>query len=309
MLVLDKISKSFKQKTVAREISFEVGRGKTAAVLGASGSGKSTLLNIIAGLVQPDGGEVLLDGEKQNALPPESRHVAMMFQDFALLPHLNVWQNAAFGLRMRGMGKADAKRRAEEMLEEVGLGGMGERRTNALSGGEKQRVALARALVGKPKVLLLDEPFSSLDTALRSQLQQLARDMVRQRDIPAVLVTHDPAEACFMADSLVLLSSGSLIQHGTPEEVLQRPANAAAARLLGCMNVSEQRYIPPEAVRISPEGTQCRLLHCFRLPAGWRITAQHPEYGELSCFADAPVHDSTCRIAVAETQIVCFQAA
>ena len=232
MLTLSQINKSFQQKTVARNINFSVSAGSITAILGASGSGKSTLLNIIAGLVQPDGGEVLLGGEKQNVLPPESRHVAMMFQDFALLPHLNVWQNAAFGLRMRGMGKADAKRRAEEMLEEVGLGGMGERRTDALSGGEKQRVALARALVGKPKVLLLDEPFSSLDTALRSQLQQLARDMVRQRDIPAVLVTHDPAEACFMAERIALLADGQLLQHDTPEQILMEQLGLAPSQIM-----------------------------------------------------------------------------
>ena len=159
MLTLSQISKSFQQKTTARDISFSVGAGSITAILGASGSGKSTLLNIIAGLVQPDSGEVYINGEAQNAIAPERRHVAMMFQDFALLPHLNVWQNAAFGLRMRGVNKADAREQAQALLGEVGMGSMAERHISALSGGEKQRVALARALAGTPKVLLWTNPF------------------------------------------------------------------------------------------------------------------------------------------------------
>ena len=181
MLTLSQINKSFRQKTVARNINFSVSAGSITAILGASGSGKSTLLNIIAGLVQPDSGEVYINGAAQNAIAPERRHVAMMFQDFALLPHLNVWQNAAFGLRMRGVNKAAAREQAQELLNEVGMGNMAERHISALSGGEKQRVALARALAGTPKVLLLDEPFSSLDTTLRSQLQSQTRELVRRR--------------------------------------------------------------------------------------------------------------------------------
>ena len=160
-------------------VDLRVDAGCLTAVLGASGSGKSTLLNMVAGLLPPDGGEIVLGGTLLNPLPPQKREVAMMFQDFALLPHLNVWQNVAFGLRMRGEGKHVAQEKAERFLAQVGLQDAANRRIDALSGGEKQRVALARALVGAPKVLLLDEPFSSLDTGLRGQLQTLVRGRSR----------------------------------------------------------------------------------------------------------------------------------
>ena len=278
MLTLSQISKSFQQKTTARNISFSVQAGSITAILGASGSGKSTLLNIIAGLVKPDSGEVYINGEAQNALAPEHRHVAMMFQDFALLPHLNVWQNAAFGLRMRGASKAAAREQAQALLNEVGMGNMAERHISALSGGEKQRVALARALAGTPKVLLLDEPFSSLDTTLRSQLQSQTRELVRRRQIPAVLVTHDPAEACFMADNIALLAGGELLQHDTPE-----------------------------AIHLSPHsGTPCTLQHSFRLPIGYRIEATHPQFGAITFFHDQAVHTDDCRVAVDASRVVAF---
>ena len=170
MLEIRRLDKRFADKTVADGIDLRVDAGCLTAVLGASGSGKSTLLNMVAGLLPPDGGEIVLGGTLLNPLPPQKREVAMMFQDFALLPHLNVWQNVAFGLRMRGEGKHVAQEKAERFLAQVGLQDAANRRIDALSGGEKQRVALARALVGAPKVLLLDEPFSSLDTGLRGQL-------------------------------------------------------------------------------------------------------------------------------------------
>ena len=293
MLTLSQIHKSFQQKTTARDISFSVGAGSITAILGASGSGKSTLLNIIAGLVQPDSGEVYINGEAQNAIAPERRHVAMMFQDFALLPHLNVWQNAAFGLRMRGVGKADAREQAQALLGEVGMGNMAERHISALSGGEKQRVALARALAGTPKVLLLDEPFSSLDTTLRSQLQSQTRELVRRRQIPAVLVTHDPAEACFMADNIALLAGGELLQHDSPEAILRRPSNT--------------HYIPPEAIQLAPHGgTACTLQHSFRLPIGYRIEATHPQFGAITFFHDHSVGTDDCRVAVDASRVVRF---
>ena len=208
---------------------------------------------------------------------------------------------------MRGVGKADAREQAQALLGEVGMGNMAERHISALSGGEKQRVALARALAGTPKVLLLDEPFSSLDTTLRSQLQSQTRELVRRRQIPAVLVTHDPAEACFMADNIALLAGGELLQHDTPEAVLRRPANAQAARLLGCLNVSDAHYIPPEAIHLSPHsGTPCTLQHSFRLPIGYRIEATHPQFGAITFFHDQAVHTDDCRVAVDASRVVVF---
>ena len=186
MLELQNIRKQFNGKTVADGISLQVARGSLLAILGRSGCGKSTLLNIAAGLTAPDGGRVLLEGTDITALPPEKRRISLMFQDYALLPHLTVLQNTAFGLKMRGTAKRQAEEAAEAMLEQVGLSGEGHRRPDTLSGGEQQRVALARALAAKPKLLLLDEPFSSLDTGLRSSLRNLTRGQAGRLNIPAL---------------------------------------------------------------------------------------------------------------------------
>ena len=214
MLALKHIRKAFAGKTVADNISLSVADGKLLAVLGPSGCGKSTLLNIAAGLVAADSGEVWIGGENRSRMPPERRRVALMFQDYALLPHLNVWQNVAFGLKMQGVDKHEARRRAEAALAEVGLAAELGRRIDALSGGEQQRVALARALAVQPQLLLLDEPFSSLDTGLRRQLREQTLAQIRRQHIPAVLVTHDPEEALALADHLALMQGGRIVQYG-----------------------------------------------------------------------------------------------
>lgn len=312
MLELRKLCKSFPDKTVARDISLSVPDGTVLAVLGGSGSGKSSLLNMISGLAEPDSGDILLDGIRQNGRAPEQRQCAMMFQDFALLPHLNVWQNVAFGLRMRRVGRTAARRQAEAMLEEVGLAGMAERQTATLSGGEKQRVALARALVLSPKILLLDEPFSSLDTTLRRLLQQQTRALVLDRGIPALLVTHDPAEACLTADRIALLAGGRIIQYGRPAELVAHPASHQAAALLGCLNADPQRYIPPDAVSFGNGGTVCPVTALHRLPAGWQLTVQHPVWGSLTGFVgegQAATLGGSVAVDVDERRVVRFQAA
>ena len=254
MLELQNIRKQFNGKTVADGISLQVARGSLLAILGRSGCGKSTLLNIAAGLTAPDGGRVLLDGTDITALPPEKRRISLMFQDYALLPHLSVLQNTAFGLKMRGTAKRQAEEAAEAMLEQVGLSGEGHRRPDTLSGGEQQRVALARALAAEPKLLLLDEPFSSLDTGLRNSLRNLTRAQAGRLNIPAVLVTHDPEEAFLMADRIALMADGRIIQEGSPDELGAHPNSAAAAKLLGCRNVSDTFYLPPDALFPDPDG-------------------------------------------------------
>lgn len=313
MLQLRELCKTFAAKSVARGLSFDTLSGSLTAVLGKSGSGKSTLLNMIAGLERPDSGSVVLNGRTLDGMQPEKRRIAMMFQDLALLPHLNVWQNAAFGLTLRGVPKDRARQRAEAVLAELDLSAAADRRIQNLSGGEQQRVALARALAAEPQLLLLDEPFSSLDTGLRTQLQTLVRDSVRKQNIPALLVTHDPAEACLMADQIVLLIDGAIRQRGTPEQVLARPADADAARLLGCLNVSAAHYIPPEAVHLhDTQGETCTVLSVFRQPLHNRVTLLHPQFGELVCFADstaAAALGGQCRAAVDRSRIVGFQAA
>lgn len=304
MLQLHQIHKTYRQKTVCHDINLTVSRGELVAILGKSGSGKSTLLNIIAGLTAADGGSVWIDGINHTHSQPEQRQMAMMFQDFALLPHLNVWQNVAFGLRMRGVNAQQSRQHAEQMLHEVGLHDMATQSVQQLSGGEQQRVALARALVVQPKVLLLDEPFSSLDTHLRQQLQQQVCDLVKRHGIAAILVSHDPAEACLMADTLVLLDSGCVIQQGTPAQLCARPVNVVAARLLGCLNVNEWWYIPPSALVLG-RGEPCDLREVSRQPNGWRVALTHEKWGDL--VVHSAVQPENALVWVDETQIVEFE--
>ena len=283
MLILKKISKHFGNKTVAQNINLSVEQGNILAILGHSGCGKSTLLNMIAGLISPDSGEIWLNQHIITSLPPEKRQIALMFQDYALLPHLNVWQNVTFGLKMRGVATTTARQQAETMLAQLGLAQESERKIDSLSGGEQQRVALARALVVKPQVLLLDEPFSSLDTGLRHALRDLTVEQIRQQALPTLLVTHSPEEALLMADQIALMQAGKIVQHGTADAVLNRPVSAWAARLLGCTNVYDDYYIPSAAIQLNKQhGIACPIQHIQHLPEANRIIFQHPQWGTLS---------------------------
>ena len=300
MLELKNISKSFGTKVVADHISFSLDRNHLLAILGPSGCGKSTLLNIAAGLVAPDSGEVWLNGQNYTQLAPEKRRAGLMFQDYALLPHLNVWENVAFGLKMQGVAHEAAQQRARAMLAQVGLSAESERSTDTLSGGEQQRVALARALIIEPRLLLLDEPFSSLDNNLRLQLRKQTMTLIRQQNIPSILVTHNPEEAFAMADFIALMREGHFIQFDTPEAVLKRPASEWAARLIGCLNVTPTHYIPQQALHLNhTEGLPSLLKQVLRQPEYCRLIIQHPVYGELLLNLDWPsasnlnVHDNS----------------
>ncbi|WP_107929164.1 ABC transporter ATP-binding protein [Neisseria animaloris] len=282
MLELKNIHKQFGNKTVSDNINLSIENGKILAILGPSGCGKSTLLNIAAGLVQPDRGEIWINRQNHTFTPPEKRNIAMVFQDYALLPHLNTLDNVTFGLKMRGINAQEAKKRAEAALEEVGLSGENIRNINNLSGGEQQRVSLARALVTEPKLLLLDEPFSSLDTGLRQQLRQQTSQHIQRHNIPAILVTHDPEEAFDIADHLALMQGGRIVQYGTPNELLTAPTNAWSARLIGAINVKEKYYIPQQALHFQhSQGALSRILHIFRHPEYCRFTLLHPEHGAI----------------------------
>lgn len=282
MLELKNIHKQLGNKTVSDNINLSIENGKILAILGPSGCGKSTLLNIAAGLVQPDRGEIWINRQNHTFTPPEKRNIAMVFQDYALLPHLNTLDNVTFGLKMRGINAQEAKKRAEAALEEVGLSGENIRNINNLSGGEQQRASLARALVTEPKLLLLDEPFSSLDTGLRQQLRQQTSQHIQRHNIPAILVTHDPKEAFDIADHLALMQGGRIVQYGTPNELLTAPTNAWSARLIGAINVKETYYIPQQALHFQhSQGALSRILHIFRQPEYCRFTLLHPEHGEI----------------------------
>lgn len=253
MLSIRNVNKSFGQQDVAQNVSFDIEAGEIVALLGASGCGKSTLLKMIAGLIQPDSGHVFLNGIDITNVLPEQRKIAMMFQDFALFPHLSVINNIAFGLRRHGIKKQKAHEIACTWLSKMDLLGKEQHKIWQLSGGEQQRVALARALAVQPKALLLDEPFSSLDTHLKAQLQSLVFSQSKEQNIPTLLVTHDKTEALLHADSIVVMSYGKVVQKDKPVVLINQPVNAQVAQLLGCDNVFAEQYIPQAAIVVDDE--------------------------------------------------------
>ncbi|MEW6239651.1 MAG: ABC transporter ATP-binding protein [Chloroflexota bacterium] len=237
MLELTGISKDYEGKPLLADVSFTVAADETVCLLGASGSGKSTLLRIIAGLEPPDAGRVLWDGRDLSSTPPHARDFGLVFQDYALFPHLTVFENAAFGLRMRHLPKDEINLRVAEVLELVNLSGFEKRKVTDLSGGEQQRVALARALAPRPRLLMFDEPLGALDRALKDELLNELRAILHRTQIPAIYVTHDQEEAFAIADRVLLLHDGRIVRQGTPAEVWSSPGSSWAARFLGVGNV------------------------------------------------------------------------
>ena len=237
-LTLERVSKSFDAATAPAlaGVDLDIPAGSCTAILGPSGSGKSTILRIMAGLDLASAGQVLIDGRDVGALPPERRGMGMVFQRPLLFPHLNVLDNVAFADRVAGVPRATARRNAQQYLEMVQLGGYGARPVGALSGGQEQRVAIARALAARPEVLLLDEPFSALDPALRADMHALI-DEIRTAVSPTiVMVTHDREEASTVADRIAVLHEGDLLQHDTVDRIYNRPASLRVARLMGGQN-------------------------------------------------------------------------
>ncbi len=232
MLELRDIVKSYNNEPLLSGVSFEVHEHEILALLGASGSGKSTLLRIIAGLEYPESGRVFWDGEDITDVPPYLRHFSLMFQDYALFPHRSVAQNVAFGLRMQGLSRTEIHRRVRDALSSIRMESFAERSVTELSGGEQQRVALARALAPQPRLLLLDEPLGALDHSLRVVLLEEIRQTLHQESVPSIYVTHDREEAFAIADRLILLHQGKIVQSGSPQELFRSPANAWVAEFL-----------------------------------------------------------------------------
>jgi ABC-type Fe3+/spermidine/putrescine transport system ATPase subunit len=228
-------------KVVLRRLSLEVPAGTRTVVVGPSGAGKTTLLRVIAGLERLLEGEIWLGGRRLDTLPAHRRRIAVVFQEPRLLPHLDVADNVAFGLRAAGVARAQRRTRALELLDEVGLAGFGGRGVEGLSGGEQQRVALARALCVQPDLLLLDEPLAGVDPNRRDGLRRLLVELQQARALTTLLITHDRAEAAQLGERVALLLDGTVVQHGTPQALFERPASAAVARFFGTRNLLRGR--------------------------------------------------------------------
>jgi spermidine/putrescine ABC transporter ATP-binding subunit len=253
-LELRGVSKRFSPAAAAVDnVTLEVRDGEFLTLLGPSGCGKTTTLRIIAGLVDPDEGAVLLDGQPIHHLPAHSRETAMVFQSYALFPHMTVRDNIAFGLRMRGVPFPAIKERVQDALVMVELEGMGDRYPRQLSGGQQQRVAVARAVVTQPKVLLFDEPLSNLDAKLRERLRLELRALQQRLGVTTVYVTHDQAEALALSDRVAVMFRGRVVEIGTPREVYRTPHSRLSAEFLGVANLLEGRVTSVDSGRCSVE--------------------------------------------------------
>lgn len=251
MLEVHHVFKTYEGKPLLNDISFKVDTGETVCLLGASGSGKSTLLRIIAGLEETESGSVSFNGIDLTLTPPHLRDFGLVFQDYALFPHLNVHDNVAFGLRMRRLPQDEIEERIASSLEMVNLSGFETRQVTDLSGGEQQRVALARALATRPRLLMFDEPLGALDRTLREDLLNELRRILHRTNIPAIYVTHDQEEAFAIADRLLILHNGEIVREGNPAEVWVEPGSAYVAGFLGLGNILEGTYVDASKVETS----------------------------------------------------------
>ncbi|EJC77902.1 ABC-type spermidine/putrescine transport system, ATPase component [Rhizobium leguminosarum bv. trifolii WSM2012] len=278
------VSRHFGQVRAVDGVDLEIAPGEFFAMLGPSGSGKTTCLRLIAGFEQPSAGHIQIFGETADGVPPYRRNVNTVFQDYALFPHLNILDNVAYGLMVKGVGKAERMKAAGDALELVKLPGYGARRPGQLSGGQRQRVALARALVNKPKVLLLDEPLGALDLKLREQMQEELKSLQRALGITFVFVTHDQGEALSMADRVAVFNNGNIVQEGTPQDIYRRPKTRFVADFVGSSNViapdlmaslggdSRWASLRPEAIRLASDGIEATVENASFLGAATRLS-------------------------------------
>ena len=284
-LRIEGLTKRFGTSMAVREVSLDVRQGEMLVLLGPSGCGKTTTLRMIAGFVEASEGRILLEGRDYAGLPPHRREMGMVFQSYALFPHMTVAQNVTFGLRMRHLPRAEIEARLAETLEMVKLSTMAERYPRQLSGGQQQRVALARALAIRPKVLLLDEPLSNLDANLRQQVAREIRGLQRAAGLTALMVTHDQDEAMMMADRLVVMNEGVVQQVGTQEELYERPANPFVARFIGHSNLVAGALAGPSRLVLAGGG-EVRLAGHYAA-SGTCTLAIRPERGRI-CAAEDP---------------------
>ncbi|MDU6389047.1 MAG: spermidine/putrescine ABC transporter ATP-binding protein PotA [Pantoea sp.] len=274
LVTLSGISKAFDGKSIISDFNLTIDHGEFITLLGPSGCGKTTILRLIAGLEEVDSGRVMLDDSDITDTPAEHRHVNTVFQSYALFPHMSVFENVAFGLRMQKTPNPEIAARVSEALAMVQLESFADRRPHQLSGGQQQRVAIARAVVNRPKVLLLDESLSALDYKLRKQMQNELKALQRKLGITFVFVTHDQEEALTMSDRIVVMRDGKIEQDGTPREIYEEPKNLFVARFIGEINVFDADVLDASAaprVRARVEGRECDI-HCpFPVSVGDRL--------------------------------------
>ena len=257
ILELKDISVSFDGETILDKLNLSIKDGEFVTFLGASGCGKTTTLRVIAGFISPDSGDVFFDGKRINDLPPYKRQVHTIFQRYALFPHLNVYENVAFGLRVSHTPDKEVRQRVAEMLKMVNLTGYEKRKVDKLSGGQQQRVAIARALVNNPRVLLLDEPLAALDYKLRKDMQNELRRIQRQTGITFIFVTHDQEEALSMSDTVVVMNEGKIQQIGSPTGIYNEPKNAFVADFIGESNIVDGVMLADYSVKLDGRTFEC----------------------------------------------------
>lgn len=258
-LEVKNLTKKYGDKYAIKDVSFELESGKLMCFLGPSGCGKSTILKAIGGFIKFDG-DIFLDGKNISHLPPEEREVSTVFQSFGLFPHMTIMENVTYGLKFRGFDKEARIKKGKDMLEKVGLAGYDKRKPHELSGGEKQRVAIARSLIVEPKLLLLDEPLSSLDAKLQVEMRSEIKRFQHEFGITTIFVTHNQKEAFEISDNIMLLNKGEIMQIGTAEEIYKHPANEFVLNFIGDSSRIDTSYVRPEDITIAEDGEPAKII-------------------------------------------------
>ena len=296
LVEFDHVVKRFGDFTAVETMNFTINEGEFIAIMGPSGCGKTTTLRMLAGLEEPSEGEIRLQGQVMNTVPPHERDTPMVWQSLALFPFLNARENVEFGLQMRGVDAATRRRKALEWLDRLEIGEFAERDISSLSGGQKQRVALARSLVTEPKILLLDEPLSALDANLVIRMQSMLTRLQRELGITFVYVTHSQSEAFAMADRVVIMSRGHIAQIGTPKDIYRAPANRFVAEFVGRNNIISGKVTSGKGKTVTLEGS----LGVFTVDLGDRPKPAVGDAGSFVIAADL-VHLSVARPKAANT--------
>jgi putative spermidine/putrescine transport system ATP-binding protein len=280
-LSIQNITAHYGSTKVLENLSLDIAEGELVSLLGASGCGKTTTLRLVAGFLEPTTGKIELGGEDLTRLPAHRRNIGLVFQNYALFPHLSVAENVGFGLKQRGISGEQRSKQVGAMLERVGLAHLGDRLPGALSGGQKQRVALARALVIQPPLLMFDEPLSNLDAKLRIDMRVEIRQLQRSNGTTSVYVTHDQEEAFSISDRVAIMHAGKIMQLDTPEVLYQRPANAFVARFVGFENLIPMKVVARDGTKITAE-----MTGGVRLTLGLEHFSAIPDSFVLACRAD-----------------------